>query len=129
MIRRRKNQRWTLRAHNEILEELEKSIAAFGVLKDNAKIEMAASLDHLVNQGKHPEELSARGPYRCFPIVVWPDAVLYLVFREVNESIFVILHVTRVSAPKYPGQLIGPRPDLPEAGWGLAGTRFEAGGW
>ena len=125
----RKNQRWELRGHNEILEELDKSIAAFGVLKAHAKIEMTAAFDHLVNNGKHPEEVLPRGPYRCFPIVVWPDAVLYTVFREVNVSIFVILHVTRVLAPRFPGQLIGPRPDLPEAGWGLADTRFKAGGW
>jgi hypothetical protein len=128
MSRYRLSRHWDIQGHDEVAEELGKALAAFGVQKAAAEGEFTASLRHLKTFGRHPEELPRWGPYRCFPTVVWPDAVLYAVFRD-TARIIVVLHVTRIVVPRFPGQLVGARPELPPAAWKLAELRFEAHQW
>lgn len=125
--RYRNSPQWDIRGHDEVGEELAKALAAFGAQKA-AEGEFAASLQHLKTHGDHPEELPRRGAYRCFPTVVWPDAVMYTVFRD-TKAIIVLLHVTRIVVPLFPGQLVGARPALPLAAWKLAELRFESQHW
>jgi hypothetical protein len=128
MTRYRQSENWEIRGHDEVAEELDKALAAFGVQQGAAAGEFTASLRHLKTFGAHPEELPRRGPYRCFPTVVWPDAVLYAIFRVAGPTI-VVLHVTRIVVPRFPGQLVGARPKLPPEAWDLAGLRFGAHHW
>lgn len=118
---------WEIRGHDEVGEELAKALAAFGAQKA-AEGEFTASLQHLKTHGDHPEELPRRGAYRCFPTVVWPDAVMYTIFRD-SRAVIVLLHVTRIVVAQFPGQLVGPRPALPLAAWKLAEVRFESQNW
>ena len=129
MSRHRQSQHWEIKGHDEVAEELEKALAWFGTQSAAAEGEFTASLRHLKTFGQHPEELKHWGAYRCFPTVVWPDAVLYTLFRDIEEVLIVILHVTLIVVRHLPGQLNDPPPDLPRAAWNLANLRFETRQW
>jgi hypothetical protein len=75
-------------------------------------------LELLICLGRHPGELRARGPIRCFPFAYRDSTCAHLLFtrRDEDELAFLGLHLARC-----------PTGEVPRAAYDLAHRRLTVG--